>query len=199
MYAIWRLSLKRRKQSPVNPFLLPMLNIPYVLPVPSLRKSSLVSSQHQYKQQPGQLYQTSCFLDWRVTKSREKSNSLVFDQLLLPGFEDGPFIQGDVTILWQAACDPSLWSVCIREALCKLVFRVSAMQSLCSSVQVRRECDCILRTEAGTRKHSCVLLHILLISGSKGPASSPAPQFCIWEAGEIVLAFFWRTLWLWWG
>lgn len=78
MYAIWPLSLKRQKQSPVNPFLLPILNIPYVLPVPSLRKSGLVSSQHQYIQQPGQLYQTSCFLDWRITKSRQKSNTCLW-------------------------------------------------------------------------------------------------------------------------
>lgn len=53
MCAIWLLSLKRQKHSPVSPFLLPMSNIPDVLPVPGLRRGGLVSSQHQYEQQPG--------------------------------------------------------------------------------------------------------------------------------------------------
>lgn len=111
--AIWPLLLKRR--SPVSPFPLSILSVPNVLPVPNLRKSALVSSQHQYEQQPGWQYQPSCFLDQRITKSREKSNSLVFDQLLLSVFEDGASKQSDRTILWQAACDPSLCCVCVLE------------------------------------------------------------------------------------
>lgn len=83
----------------MSPVLLPKPNIPYVLPVPSLRKCSLFNPQHQYEEQPGQQHQPRCLLDRRITETKEKSNNLVFDQLLLSGFEDGPLRQGDVTIL----------------------------------------------------------------------------------------------------
>lgn len=47
----------------------------------------------------------------------------------------------------------------------------------------------ILRTEAGSRKLGSFVLHVPLISGTKGPAVSAALWVHMWEAGGRVLSF----------
>lgn len=68
-------------------------------------------------------------------------------------------------------------------------FRVSTVQPFCSATLEGELGDHMLHAEAVARKHGSCLLHILLVSGSKGPFSAPAPHFHVREAGEIAFTF----------
>lgn len=134
---------------------------------------------------------------WTGESQKQKSNNLVFDQLLLCGFEDGPLRQGDVTILagylWSAAC-----ALSVLERHSPNSSPEFQARSLPAVGHSKREWEHTLHTEAGSRKLDSFVLHAPLISGTKGPPVPPAPRVGTWEAGKTELPFHWRTLWLWW-
>lgn len=88
---------------------------------------------------------------------------------------------------WQAACDPSLCSSILERHCPNLAPEFQPGMS-------KGQWEHILRTEAGSRKLGSFVLHVPLISGTKGPAVSAALWVHMWEAGGRVLSFLWRTL-----
>lgn len=186
---------KTQERSPVSPFFLPTPNIPYVLPVPSLKKCSLVSSQHQYEEQPGQQHQPRCLLDRRITETEEQ-------QPCLWSIAAVWFWRWSPQTGW---CDNSGRLPVIPACALSVLERHSPNSSpefqarrLPAVGHSKREWEHTLHTEAGSRKLDSFVLHAPLISGTKGPPVPPAPRVGTWEAGKTELPFHWRTLWLWW-